>query len=105
MEENFSNIISLKDAEGNDVNFEFLDLIEYEGGEYVVLMEIDASEENQDSVVILRVEPTENEDEEAYVGVDDEEILDAVFNIFRDKFQSVFQFEDIEEDIDSEEDR
>lgn len=98
MEENFDGIIHLKDAEGNDVNFEFLDLVEYEGSEYAVLMEIDASEENEDSVVILRIEQTENEDEEAFVGVDDEEVLDAVFNLFRKKFADVFQFEDIEED-------
>lgn len=98
MEENFDGIIHLKDAEGNDVNFEFLDLVEYEGSEYAVLMEIDASEENEDSVVILRIEQTENEDEEAFVGVDDEEVLDAVFNLFREKFADVFQFEDIEED-------
>lgn len=103
MEENFDGIIHLKDAEGNDVNFEFLDLVEYEGSEYAVLMEIDASEENEDSVVILRIEQTENEDEEAFVGVDDEEVLDAVFNLFREKFADVFQFEDIEEDEEPEE--
>lgn len=103
MEENFDGIIHLKDAEGNDVNFEFLDLVEYEGNEYAVLMEIDASEENEDSVVILRIEQTENEDEEAFVGVDDEEVLDAVFNLFREKFADVFQFEDIEEDEEPEE--
>lgn len=103
MEENFDGIIHLKDAEGNDVNFEFLDLVEYEGSEYAVLMEIDASEENEDSVVILRIEQTEDEDEEAFVGVDDEEVLDAVFNLFREKFADVFQFEDIEEDEEPEE--
>ena len=36
-DDNLSNIIILNDENGNEVQFEFLDLIEYESEEYVVL--------------------------------------------------------------------
>lgn len=35
--EELENIIVLNDEDGNEVNFEFLDLIDYEGEEYIVL--------------------------------------------------------------------
>ena len=85
------NIITLKDEDGNDVEFEFLDLIEYDGTEYVVLLPVEESDE-ADEVVILKLEESENEDEESYVGVEDQNVLNAVFAIFKDKFKDVFQF-------------
>lgn len=92
------NIISLKDEEGNDVNFEFLDLIEYEGEEYVILLPAEETEDAEpDEVVILQVEKTaENseDDEETYVSVEDENVLNAVFEIFKDKFKDEFNFVD-----------
>ena len=47
--EEIDNIIVLNDDEGNDVQFEFLDLIEYEDEEYVVLLPVE--EDEQDSGV------------------------------------------------------
>lgn len=91
--EELDNIIVLNDEEGNEVEFEFLDLIEYEGEEYVVLL---PSEETEDAgeVVILKLEDTESEEEESYVSVDDEEILNKVFEIFKEKFKDDFNFVD-----------
>ena len=87
------NIITLKDEDGSDVEFEFLDLIEYDGTEYVVLLLVEESNE-ADEVVILKLEESENEDEESYVGVEDQDVLNAVFAIFRDKFKDEFNFVD-----------
>jgi len=86
-------IITLKDEDGNDVEFEFLDLIEYDGIEYVVLLPVEESNEAGE-VLILKLEETENEDEESYVGVEDENVLNAVFAIFKDKFKDDFNFVD-----------
>ena len=80
--EELDNIIVLNDEEGNEAEFEFLDLIEYEGEEYVVLLPVEESEDAGE-VVILKLEDTESEDEESYVSVDDEEILNKVFEIFK----------------------
>ena len=91
--EELDNIIVLNDEEGNETEFEFLDLIEYEGEEYVVLLPVEESEDAGE-VVILKLEDTESEDEESYVSVDDEEILNKVFEIFKEKFKDDFNFVD-----------
>lgn len=95
--EEIDNIIVLNDEDGNEVQFEFLDLIEYDSEEYVVLLPVEEEDEEDDGeVVILKVEETENEDEESYVSVDDDEVLTAVFEIFKDKFKDEFNFTDAE---------
>ena len=93
--EELDNIIVLNDEDGKEVEFEFLDLVELDGEEYVVLLPIEDEEsEDEGEVVILKVEDTENEEEESYVSVDDEEILNQVFEIFKEKFKDDFDFID-----------
>lgn len=94
MEEELDNIIVLNDEEGQEVQFEFLDLIEYEDEEYVVLLPIEETEEDSGEVVILKVEDTDSEDEESYVSVDDQETLNTVFEMFKEKFKDEFNFID-----------
>lgn len=89
----FDNKIILNDEAGNEVEFEFLDLIEYQGEEFVVLLPSDETDEAGE-VVILKVEDTDNEDNESYTSVDDEAVLNAVFGIFKDKFKDEFNFVD-----------
>ena len=90
-----SNIIVLNDENGDEIRFEFLDLIEFDGDEYVVLLPvIEEGEEDSGEVVILKLEESENEDEESYVSVEDEETLNTVFQMFKEKFKDEFNFED-----------
>lgn len=91
--EELDNIIVLNDEEGNEVEFEFLDLIEFEGEEYVVLLPVEESDDAGE-VVILKLEDTESEEEESYVSVDDEDVLNKVFEIFKEKFKDDFNFVD-----------
>lgn len=93
MEDEMDNIIVLTDENGDEVQFEFLDVIEYEDEEYVVLLPVEQmNAEEIGEVMILKVEPTESEEEESYVGVDDEETLDKVFQIFKEKFQDDYNY-------------
>ena len=92
--EELDNIIVLNDENGEEIEFEFLDLIEYEGEEYVVLLPNDEDEEEPGEVVILKLEDTDSEDEESYVSVEDEEVLHNVFEIFKEKFKDEFNFID-----------
>ncbi len=96
LNEELDNVIVLNDEDGNDVSFEFLDLIELDGEEYVVLLPMsEDGEEDDGEVVILKVEDTDEEsDEESYVSVDDENILNQVFEIFKEKFKDEFNFVD-----------
>jgi len=91
--EELDNIIILNDENGNETEFEFLDLIEFEGEEYVVLLPVEETEDAGE-VVILKLEDTESEDEESYVSVDDEDTLNKVFEIFKEKFKDDFNFVD-----------
>ena len=97
LDEELDNLVILNDEEGNEVKFEFLDLIDYENEEYVILLPAEESDDQAGEVVILKVEDTDSEDEESYVSVDDEETLNAVFEIFKDKFKDEFNFIDEEE--------
>lgn len=85
-----SGILTLTDENGVDTDFEYMDCITYEGTEYLVLMPAD-SEDNE--IVILEVQPVD-EDNENYLAVESEEILDAVYQIFKDRYKDVLQFED-----------
>ena len=94
--EELDNVVILNDEEGNEVKFEFLDLIELDDEEYVVLLPItEEGEEDEGEVVILKVEDKDEEaDEESYVSVEDEEVLNRVFEIFKEKFKDDFDFVD-----------
>ena len=84
------NIVTLNDEFGNEVQFEFLDLVEYNGEEYVVLLPAD---DEDGEVVILKVEAIDD-DKDSYTSVEDEDILMAVFQIFKNKFKNKFDFEE-----------
>ena len=84
------NLITLTDENGVDTDFEYLDCIEYEGTEYLVLMPAD---EAATEIVILAVEPVDEETEN-YLSVDDEGILNAVYGIFKERYKDILTFED-----------
>ena len=95
--EELDNIVILNDEDGNEVKFEFLDLVELDNEEYVVLLPVtEEGEEEEGEVVILKVEDTddENSEDESYVSIDDEETLNKVFEIFKEKFKDDFDFVD-----------
>ena len=94
--EELDNIVVLNDENGNEVKFEFLDLVELDDEEYVVLLPVsEEGEEDEGEVVILKLEDTdEDSEEESYVGVEDEEILNKVFAIFKEKYKDEFNFVD-----------
>ena len=85
-----TSILTLTDEKGNDIDFEYLDCIEYEGKEYLVLMPAD---DEATEIVILAVEPVDEETEN-YLSVDDEAVLNAVYAIFKEKYKDILTFEE-----------
>ena len=85
-----TSILTLTDENGNDVDFEYMDCIEYEGKEYLVLM---PAEEESDEIVILEIEPVDEENEN-YLAVEDENVLNAVYGIFKEKYKDILTFEE-----------
>ncbi len=90
LQEEESNIISFVDENGEEVEFEYLDCIEYQGKEYLALL---PTEEDSNEIVILEVEPVDEENEN-YLSVEDEATLQAVYEIFKENFKEIFTFED-----------
>lgn len=83
-------ILTLTDENGNDIDFEYLDVVEYEGKEYMFLMPI---EEESAEIVILEIQPVDEETEN-YLAVEDENILVAVYEIFKERYKDVLNFAD-----------
>ena len=83
------NLFILNDEDCNEIKFEFLDLIELENENYVVLYPI---ENDNEEVVILKVQETEG-DQDEYLSVD-EKTLQTVYAIFKEKFKDVYDFQD-----------
>ena len=90
LQEEETSIMTLTDENGVDVDFEYLDCIEYEGKEYLVMMPAD---ELSTEIVILEVEPVDEENEN-YLSVQDENVLNAVYGIFKEKYKDVLTFEE-----------
>ena len=82
-------LLSLTDEEGNETQFEYLDCIEYEGKEYLILL---PAGDDSAEIVILEVEPVDEETEN-YLSVGYQDVLDAVFGIFKERYKDVFTFE------------
>ena len=82
------SILTLTDENGEDVDFEYMDSIEYEGKEYLVLIPV---EDESGEIVILEIEPVDEETEN-YLSVDDEAVLNAVFGIFKEKYKDILEF-------------
>lgn len=84
------SVLTLTDENGQDTSFEYLDCLEYEGHEYLVLT---PAEEDSGEIVILRIEPVDEETEN-YLAVEDEKTLNAVFDLFKEKFKDILTFEE-----------
>lgn len=89
-EEEEMNIITLTDENGVDTDFEYLDVIEYQGSEYLILMPAD---EASSEIVILLIEPVDEETEN-YLAVESEETLEAVYELFKERYKDILSFED-----------
>lgn len=84
-------ILSLTDEEGNEVEFELIDSVDYQDKEYLILLPAE-EEDGPSEVVILEVEP-HADGTETYVTVNDEDTLNKVYEIFKERFQDIFTFE------------
>ena len=89
-QEEESSVITFVDEDGVESSFEYMDCIEYQGKEYLALLPV---EEGSNEVVILEIEPVDEENEN-YLTVEDDAVLEAVYDIFKDRFKDILTFED-----------
>ena len=93
-ERKVSREIYLTFADGSKVGYEFLDSIEYESEDYVVVASLYNFSGN---VEIFCVSYNEYGDE-ICEPVDDEEILQAVFDVFKENNRGIYKFADEEQE-------
>lgn len=93
MQEEYTNVITLTDSDGSDVDFEVLDIVPYNDHEYAVLLPVDDESDSPEAVILELLEAEEDNEEDMLQGVEDEDILNAVFNLFMEKNADEFQFE------------
>ncbi len=88
------NIIVLFDEEENkEISCEWLDSVEYEGKQYAVVIPVD---DEDGTVLIMEMIPDdESDDEEAWLfaGVEDNDVLNKVYDIFKENNADEFDFE------------
>ncbi len=90
LQEEESSILTLTDENGEDIEFEYLDCINYQDKDYLILLPVESEEME---IVILEIEPVDEENEN-YLAVEDEAVLDAVYAIFKERYKDVLTFED-----------
>ena len=91
LEMELEDVIVLEDEDGNEIEFELGDKLVYEGKEYVVLLPL---EEDDNGIVILEYQEGGDEEGDLYLDVEDEEVLNAVFDMFKEKYADEFDFVD-----------
>ena len=88
MSEEYGNdFVTLIDEDGNEVEIEHIDTVEYEGVTYLAFIPAELSVEEDAEVVIMQVVTDEN-GEELLEGVEDDDIADAVFNIVMERAEA-----------------
>lgn len=89
-EEELENYITLTDDDGKDISFEILDEIELSGRNFAVMLPFD---DEDGEVIILEVASSDDSDEDEYFSVEDEELLNAVFEEFKNRNADEFDFD------------
>ena len=93
-EELDDGIIELIDEEDNVVKFRLLDVTEYKGENYTLLLAAEPNDDiAEDEVVIFRL----NEDEETLEPIEDEELLQEVFDFYQSETEGEDVYVDPEE--------
>lgn len=96
-----ADLITLVDEDGEEHEFEILDVIENDEGCFYALLPnfLSAEEELESSATYYIFESIENDGEFELAEVEDEELLDRLAQEFEDRFAELYEFtEEDEED-------
>ena len=82
------DFITIVDDDGNEIELEYVDALEHEGVTYTAFfpaVEEDADEEGEEYGLII-LKSSEENGETFLDSVDDEEVLDTVYDLFMQRF-------------------
>ena len=86
------NTVVLTDENGQEVELEHLDTVEYKNATYMAFIPAEMSVEDSYELIIMKVEEEDGED--VLVTLDDEDELDEMFQIFSERLEDVFEGEE-----------
>lgn len=93
MNEN-DGIITLTDEEGNDIDFQLLDIIDWEGSEYAALLPVsEGVEENERQEVLILLICGEGDEDVSFEVVEDFATVEKIFAVFRQRNADLFNFQ------------
>lgn len=93
-QEQDDGIIELVDDEGTVVKFRLLDVTEYKGEKYTLLLAAEPNDDvEEDEVVIFRL----NKEEETLEPIEDEALLEEVFEFYQSETEGEEVYSDEEE--------
>lgn len=89
------SIVTLVDDEGRMSEFEVLDAIDTKDGRFVALLPLASinEETGEGEYIILSVVTVDGQEELA--EIDDEELLEAVADVFQERFQELYEGQDL----------
>lgn len=81
MDQEFGDdLITITDEDGVEYELEILARLEYEGSDYIALAPAETDESEEVEVVIFKI--VEEDGEEVFEALDDEALIENVFNAF-----------------------
>ncbi|MEA4920979.1 MAG: DUF1292 domain-containing protein [Clostridiaceae bacterium] len=98
------DIMTLQDEDGNDLEVEHLDTVEYNGGTYFAFIPVDMNIDDSYELIIMKLE-LEN-GEEVLATLEDEDEYNEMYQIFSERLEESEEEEEIEEveEVDTEKD-
>ena len=95
----FDDIIELIDEEGEEVSFRLVDVIEFKDDTYLALEAVeDEDEEAEEAEIVFMLVTRDEKDEDCYEPVLDDDVNEALFEIFMQHISEADEEEDGEEE-------
>ena len=80
------SFITLTDESGNEIDFLLLDVMEYEGHDYMVLMPLNDEEDESDEEELFFLRAEKTDEGEVYSSIEDESLLNAIADAYEKEF-------------------
>ncbi|MBR6311679.1 MAG: DUF1292 domain-containing protein [Oscillospiraceae bacterium] len=80
-----SNFVSISDEEGNEYELEHLDTIEYGDDLYMAFLPTEPDENGNQPTEMIILKVVEENGEEFFETIDDEDLLDKVYEAFMEQ--------------------
>lgn len=90
-EEFGNNFITVTNEDGQKIELEHLDTLEYNGETYMAFIPAEMSVEDEYELIILKVEADEETGDELLVTLEDEDLLHEVFEMFDQRLSDYYE--------------